>query len=200
MTTFSASLTNIRSSYLGHMTRLLRKHKHTGTSTADCRNTPIYAHTNSRTLLPGNISFGSLTLPAFKVGYFLELILLCRKNGYLKEHELVALHSIYFTQWFKKWLLVRSPKSYACLIIPAVKKDFTGHRGLFCHCTRLPLSVSITQKQRRIKGRGQKIRSKVPILQVKRLTGFYCEFQRSLREQQMSHVVSLNYTQRTETS
>jgi hypothetical protein len=42
---------------------------------ADCRNTLIYAHTNSRTLLTCDISLGSLTIPTLEAGDFVELIL-----------------------------------------------------------------------------------------------------------------------------
>jgi hypothetical protein len=84
---------------------------------------------------------------------------------------------------------------------PSRKEGFCRPQGPFLplHQTA-PFCFHNKKKQGRIKGCGQKIRSKVPILQVKRVTGFDCEFQRSLREQQMSYVVSLNYTQCTETS
>jgi len=45
---------------------------------SDCRNTLIYAHTTSRTLPTGDISKGSLTVPAPEAGDFVELILLCK--------------------------------------------------------------------------------------------------------------------------
>jgi len=45
---------------------------------SDCRNTLIYAHTTSRILPTGDISIGSLTLPAPEAGDFVELILLCK--------------------------------------------------------------------------------------------------------------------------
>jgi hypothetical protein len=39
---------------------------------SDCSITPIYAHTNSRTLPTRDISIGSLTLPVPEAGDFVE--------------------------------------------------------------------------------------------------------------------------------
>jgi hypothetical protein len=56
--------------------KLLRKQTNIGTSTADCRNTLIYAHTTSRIFPACDISLSSLTLPAPETGDFVELLLL----------------------------------------------------------------------------------------------------------------------------
>ena len=57
--------------------QLLRKQTNTGTPhRSDCTYTLIYAHTTSRTLPTFDIRLGSITLPATKVGDFVELVLL----------------------------------------------------------------------------------------------------------------------------
>ena len=54
--------------------KLYLEHWHVHLS--DCRNTLVYAHTNSRTLPTRDISLGSLSLLAHVAEYFVELILL----------------------------------------------------------------------------------------------------------------------------
>ena len=77
MTAFSVSLTNVtallpqsrgNSRYVSR--RIL------AIPPQDCRNSPMYAQTNSSTLLTHDISLGSLTLPTPEAGDFVELILL----------------------------------------------------------------------------------------------------------------------------
>jgi hypothetical protein len=67
----------LRSNYLSHMIAAATLadecwHLHR----PECRNTPIYAHTTSRTLPTSEIDLGSLTLTAPEAGEFVELILL----------------------------------------------------------------------------------------------------------------------------
>jgi hypothetical protein len=77
MTTFSASSTNVMAFlpqsryYTCYVSRRIL-----ATPPQDCRNPPMYAQTNSCTLLTHDISLGSLTLPAPETGDFVELILL----------------------------------------------------------------------------------------------------------------------------
>jgi hypothetical protein len=79
-------------------------------------------------------------------------------------------------------MTVHSSKSDRGLIILAVKEDFTDHSSVFWHCTRLFISVPITQKQTQLKGCGQNFRSKIPILQMERIIRYYYEFQPWLRD------------------
>jgi hypothetical protein len=76
MTTYTASPQILRSSYLSHMIVVITfADEYWHLQRTDCRNTLIYAHTNSRTLPTCDISLGSLTLPAPEAGDFVELIL-----------------------------------------------------------------------------------------------------------------------------
>ena len=75
MSTFNASPTNL-TVHLSHVTAAATEadqywHLHR----SDCINKLIYAHTTLRTVPTGDISLGSLTLPAPEAGDFVELIL-----------------------------------------------------------------------------------------------------------------------------
>jgi len=67
---------------------------------SDCRNTLIYSHTTSRTVLTCDISLDSLTLLARKAGDFVRLILLCitwRRGQHVplkRWHQCIELHIV----------------------------------------------------------------------------------------------------------
>jgi hypothetical protein len=77
---------SLRSSYHSHVTAAATYadqywHLHR----SDCRNTLIYAHTNSRTLLTCDTSLDSLTIPTLEAGYFVELILVHMHNVLIND-------------------------------------------------------------------------------------------------------------------
>ena len=90
MTTFSASLIKLTAllpqsrDYSCYVSRPILSPPR-----SDCRNTLIYAHTNSRTLPTCDISLGSITLPASEAGDFVKLILPYKSLG-TKVHPYVT--------------------------------------------------------------------------------------------------------------